>query len=240
MTDFRPSLIGSGSGIEQNHYRLFGVYPALVTNIVDPDNQGRVEIELPWTVEDDSTQARSWARLVTFMAGAERGSWFIPEVEDEVLVAFIAGDPRWPIVTGSLWNGVDAPPETMDSAGENNLRSITSRSGHTLTFDDTSGAEKIEVVTQGGHVLNLDDGSGGEIVLTHSGGSEIKINSSGTISITALNQVKVDAPAGMTVTTPMLTVDAPYSKFSGVVKAETVITNAVVSSSYTPGAGNVW
>ena len=89
-------------------------------------------------------------------------------------------------------------------------------------------------------MLNLDDGSGGEITLTHSGGSEIKIDASGTISITALNKVEVEAPAGMNVTTSMLTVDAALAKFSGVVKAETVITNAVVSSSYTPGAGNVW
>ncbi len=240
MTSFRPSLAGLGAGTEQERYRLYGVYPALVTDVVDPDNQGRVEVEFPWTSEEDSSQAHAWARLATFMAGGERGSWFIPEVDDEVLVTFVAGDPRWPVVIGSLWNGVDETPEAMDTAGDNNIRSITSRSGHKLTFDDTSGAEKVEVVTQGGHILNLDDGSGGEITLRHSGGSEIKIDASGTISITALNQVKVDAPAGMNVTTSMLTVDAPLSKFSGVVKAETVITNAVVSSTYTPGAGNVW
>jgi uncharacterized protein involved in type VI secretion and phage assembly len=220
-------------------HRLHGVYPALVEKVTDPDEQGRVLVKLPWIAEDDMSGAMAWARLATLMAGGGRGSWFIPEKGDEVLVAFIAGDPRWPVVVGALWNGVDAPPETMDGAGENNLRSITSRSGHKLTFDDTSGAEKVEIVTKGQHQLTLDDQSR-EIVLRHSGGAEIKIDQSGTVSIRALNRVEVDAPAGMTVTAAQLSVDAPISKFSGVVKAETVITNAVVSSSYTPGAGNVW
>jgi len=219
--------------------RLFGVYPALVVDVADPLDQGRVRVELPWVAEDDSGQASAWARLATFMAGPDRGSWFVPEPQDEVLLAFVAGDSRWPVVVGALWNGADAPPETMDGGGENNLRSITSRAGHKLTFD-TSGAEKVEIRTNGGHTLTLDDASGGEITLRHSGGAEIKIESSGTISVTALNRVTVDAPAGLSVSAAMVTVDAGMSTFSGVVKADTVITNAVISSSYTPGAGNVW
>jgi len=220
-------------------HRLHGVYPALVRDVADPDGQGRVQIELPWVAEDDGPQALVWARLSTMMAGADRGTWFIPEPGDEVLVAFLAADPRWPVVVGALWNGIDAPPETMDGGGENNLRSITSRSGHKLTFDDTSGAEVVQIETQGGHTVTLDDG-GREIVVAHSGGAEIKIESSGTITVTALNEVKIDAPAGLKVSAAMVTVDAGISKFSGVVKADTVITNSVVSSSYTPGAGNVW
>ncbi len=85
----------------------------------------------------------------------------------------------------------------------------------------------------------LDDGNT-EITLTHSGGAEIKIDASGTVSITAVNKVTIDAPAGLDVSAAMVTVNAAMSKFSGVVQADTVITNAVVSSSYTPGAGNVW
>jgi uncharacterized protein involved in type VI secretion and phage assembly len=220
-------------------HRLEGVYPALVRDVADPDGQGRVQIELPWVADDDGPQALAWARIATLMAGADRGTWFIPEPGDEVLVAFVAADPRWPVVVGALWNGVDAPPETMDGGGENNLRTITSRSGHKLTFDDTSGAEVVQLETQGGHIVTLDDGNR-EIVVAHSGGAEIKIESSGTISITALNEVKIDAPAGLKVSAAMVTVDAGMSKFSGVVKADTVITNSVVSSSYTPGAGNVW
>lgn len=218
--------------------RLYGVYPALVTSVQDPDNQGRVQIRLPFVEENDGATALAWARLATLMAGGDRGSWFIPEVDDEVLVAFTAGDPRRPVVIGALWNGVDAPPESMDSA--NNVRSLTSRSGHKLTFDDTAGAEKLELRTQGGHTFTLDDAAGGTVTLTHSNGATVKIDAAGNIEITANVKVKVTAPAGLDVTAAMVTVDAAMSTFSGVVKADTVITNSVVSSSYTPGAGNIW
>lgn len=218
--------------------RLYGVYPALVTDVQDPDNQGRVQVKLPFVEESDGGSALAWARLATMMAGADRGTWFIPEVDDEVLVAFTAGDPRRPVVIGALWNGVDAPPETMDSA--NNVRSVTSRSGHKLTFDDTAGAEKVELKTNGGHTFTLDDAAGGTVTLTHSNGATIKIDAAGNIEITANVKVKINAPAGLDVTAAMVTVNAAMSSFSGVVKADTVITNSVVSASYTPGAGNVW
>ncbi len=218
--------------------RLVGVYPALVTDVQDPDGQGRVRVNLPFVNGMEGPQAAPWARLATFMAGADRGSWFIPEVNDEVLVAFLAGDPRHPVVIGALWNGVDTPPETMDSG--NNLRSLTSRSGHRLLFDDTAAQEKVVLETQGGHRLTLDDASGGTITLEHSNGASLKIDTSGTVSITALNQIKMEAPAGLKISAATVNVDAGISTFSGVVKADTVISNAVVSSSYTPGAGNIW
>ncbi len=218
--------------------RLYGVYPALVTDVQDPDNQGRVQVKLPFVEESDGGSALAWARLATMMAGGDRGTWFIPEVDDEVLVAFTAGDPRRPVVIGALWNGVDAPPETMDSA--NNVRSVTSRSGHKLTFDDTAGAEKVELKTKGGHTFTLDDAAGGTVTLTHSNGATIKIDAVGNIEITANVKVKINAPAGLDVTAAMVTVNAAMSTFSGVVKADTVITNSVVSASYTPGAGNIW
>ena len=218
--------------------RLVGVYPALVTDVQDPDRQGRVQVSLPFVNGAEGPQAAAWARLATFMAGADRGSWFIPEVNDEVLVAFLAGDARHPIVIGALWNGVDTPPETMDA--DNNRRSITSRSGHRLLFDDTNGSEKVVLETQGGDRLTLDDAAGGTVTLEHSNGATIRIDNTGTVSIRANNRVRIDAPSGVQVSAAMVTVDAAISTFSGVVKADTVITNAVVSASYTPGAGNVW
>ena len=221
-----------------DRHRLYGVYPAQVTDVQDPDAQGRVQIRLPFVEESDGASALAWARLATLMAGGERGSWFIPEVDDEVLVAFVGGDPRRPVVIGALWNGVDTPPETMDS--DNNLRSFTSRSGHKLSFDDTAGAEKVVLETQGGHTLTLDDAAGGTVTLEHSNGAKIKIDVVGNIDITANVKVKVQAPAGLDITAAMVTVDAAMSKFSGVVKADTIITNSVVSASYTPGAGNIW
>ena len=224
--------------LSQGPERLVGVYPALVTDVQDPDGQGRVKVSLPFVNGAEGPQAAAWARLATFMAGADRGSWFIPEVNDEVLVAFLAGDARHPVVIGALWNGVDAPPETMDA--DNNLRSITSRSGHRLLFDDTAAAERVVLETAGGHRLTLDDASGGTVTLEHSNGASMTIDSSGTVAITAVNRITMDAPSGLQITASMVTVDAGISTFSGVVKADTVITNSVVSASYTPGAGNVW
>lgn len=218
--------------------RLFGVYPAVVKDVQDPDGQGRVKVELPLLAAGDASPAQAWARLATMMAGADRGTWFIPEPDDEVLVAFAAGDPSRPVVVGALWNGADAPPETMDS--NNNLRSVTSRSGHNLTFDDTTGAEKVVVETQGGHTLTLDDAAGGTVTLEHSNGAKVTIDVSGKVEITANSRVVVNAAAQLSVTAAMVQVDAAMSNFSGVVKCDTLITNAVVSSSYTPGAGNVW
>ena len=218
--------------------RLFGVYPALVRDVQDPEGQGRVKLELPFLAAADAAPAQAWARLATMMAGGGRGTWFIPEPDDEVLVAFAAGDPSHPIVIGALWNGADAAPETMDA--DNNIRSITSRAGHRVTLDDTAGAAKVKIETANGHVFNLDDAGGGTCTLQHSGGASITIDASGKVEITATSRVVVNAPAQLQVTAGMVQVDAAMSRFSGVVQCDTLITNAVVSASYTPGAGNVW
>jgi uncharacterized protein involved in type VI secretion and phage assembly len=217
--------------------RLYGVYPAIVRDVQDPQRQGGVKIELPFVEGNDSSAAQAWARLASFMAGGDRGSWFIPEPGDEVLVAFYGGDPRRPVVIGALWNGSDAPPEIMRP--NNDIRAFTSRSGHKLTFDDTTGAARVRVTTAGGHELTLDDAAGGTMTLRHSGGSSIRFDAAGNISITANTNVQVDA-AQVMVSAAMVSVDAPMTTFSGVVQAETVITNSVVSAAYTPGAGNVW
>lgn len=217
---------------------LHDVHIAIVTDLNDPKSLGRVKVKFPWMPRAEETAV--WARIATLMAGGDRGTWFIPEVDDEVLVAFVAGDPASPVVLGGLWNGAQTPPETMDGAGNNDIRSVTSRAGHKLTFDDTAGQERVEITTQGGHTVTLDDAAGGTITIAHSNGAKIEIDASGSVKVTANARVTVDAPAQVNVTTGMLNVDAAMSKFSGVVKCETLITNAVVSSSYTPGAGNVW
>ena len=130
--------------------RWFGVYPALVDDVRDPDGQGRVRVRLPWAADAGGAAYLAWARQATLMAGDQRGTWFVPEPGDEVLVAFEAGDPRRPFVLGALWNGTDATPETMDGAGRNNVRVIHSRSGHQIRLDDTAGAEKVVIQTNGG------------------------------------------------------------------------------------------
>src|SRR5207253_3442312 len=97
--------------------RWYGVYPALVSDIKDPDGQGRVKITLPWSPDTDGSRYETWARVATLMGGNNRGSWFIPDVNDEVLGVLEGGDPRRPYVIGGLWNGSDTPPDAMDGAG---------------------------------------------------------------------------------------------------------------------------
>jgi uncharacterized protein involved in type VI secretion and phage assembly len=216
---------------------FYGVYPAVVVDVVDPDGQGRVRVRLPWAPDTDGESSELWARLATLMAGDNRGSWFVPDVDDEVLLAFEAGDPRRPYVVGGLWNGRDRPPDSMDPAGDNHRKTLRSRSGVTVTLDDTPGAETLTLETPGGQRITLRDGPGSLTALDANGNS-VTLDTSG-ISVTAAAKVSVSA-GSVEVSAGMVSVNAGMSKFSGVVQADTVITNAVVSASYTPGAGNIW
>lgn len=127
---------------ENRSSKIYGVVTAIVTNNKDPENMGRVKVNYPWLAENDESH---WARIATMMAGNDRGTYFIPEVEDEVLVAFEHGDIHYPYIIGALWNGKDKVHEN-NSDGKNNLRVIKSRSGHKVIFDDTEGNEKITVI----------------------------------------------------------------------------------------------
>ncbi|MDA8018126.1 MAG: phage baseplate assembly protein V [Thermoanaerobaculia bacterium] len=217
--------------------RFYGVYAAVVIDVVDGDDQGRVRIRLPWSPDADGSRYEAWARLATMMAGQDRGSWFVPDPDDEVLVAFEAGDPRRPYVVGALWNGQDAPPASMDGAGRNEIKRLRSRSGVTVTLDDASGQERLTLETPGGQTVELRDGPG-EIELRDQNGNTVKLEPAG-VTVNAAAKVTVQAST-VEITAGQVTVSAGLSRFSGVVQADTVITNAVVSSSYTPGAGNIW
>jgi uncharacterized protein involved in type VI secretion and phage assembly len=216
--------------------RLFGVYPALVTDIKDPAGSGRIKVKLPWMPDDDGGY-EVWARRAVLMAGNHRGTWFMPDAQDEVLVAFEGGDPRLPIIIGALWNGKDAPPESMDGAGNNYLKTIRSRNGVKISLDDTDGQEKLTLETPGGQRLTLRDGPG-TVEIQDSNGNSVKLEGAG-VTITAAAKLTIRAGT-LEINAGMVTVNAGLSKFSGVVKSDTNITNATVSSSYTPGAGNIW
>ncbi|HEV2817337.1 MAG TPA: phage baseplate assembly protein V [Allosphingosinicella sp.] len=216
--------------------RWYGVAPALVTDISDPDGQGRVKLKLPWSPDGGGGQGyEAWARIATLFAGNNRGSWFIPDVGDEVLAAFEHGDPRRPYVLGGLWNGKDRPPESITS--RNYKKVIRSRNGVKITLDDQDGQESLKLETPGGQKLTMKDGPGA-VTIEDSNGNSVKLETSG-ITVTAAAKVTVNA-SQVAVSAGMVTVDAGMSKFSGVVQADTVIANSVVSASYTPGAGNIW
>lgn len=222
--------------METRPRRYYGVYPALVTDIADPDGQGRVKVQLPWSPDGNGGGYNVWARLATLMAGNNRGTWFIPDVDDEVLVTFEAGDPRRPYVVGALWNGQDVPPESMDGAGENNIKSIVSRQGIRITLDDSSGQESLTLETPQQRIV-VDDGAR-SVEISDANGNTVLMDSSG-VTVTASAKVTVNGST-MEVNAGMVTVNAGMSKFSGVVQADAVIANSVIGASYTPGAGNVW
>jgi uncharacterized protein involved in type VI secretion and phage assembly len=216
----------------------YGAYPALVRDIKDPDGQGRVKVSLPWSPDGGGASYEAWARLATPMAGTNRGFWFIPDVNDEVLVVFVGGNPRHPCVVGALWNGQDAPPESMDGAGNNYKKVLRSRNGVQVTLDDQNGQEAFICETPGGQRVTLTDGPQPLVEIVDSNGNSMKLEAAG-ITVTASAKVTVNA-SQVAVSAGMVTVDAGMSKFSGVVQADTVICNSIVSASYTPGAGNIW
>ncbi len=171
--------------------RFFGVVVGVVTNNQDPENMHRVKVRFPWLSNDVESH---WARVVASMAGNSRGTYFLPEVEDEVLVAFEHGRVDYPYVLGCLWNGKDAAPETNDD-GENNHRTIKSRSGHVLRFSDKSGNETIEIIDKSEkNKVKIDTGNNS---ITIEADADITIKSStGKITMQA-NGVEIKSDMGV-------------------------------------------
>ena len=164
------------------------------------------------------------------------GSWFIPDVGDEVLVAFEHGDPRRPYVLGGLWNGQDPPPaDAIDR--QNTKKVIRSRNGVKITLDDSDGQETLRLETPGGQKVTLKDGPG-TVTIEDSNGNSVKLETAG-ITVTAAAKVTVNATQ-VAVSAGMVTVDAGMSRFSGVVQCDTMIATTVIGTTYTPGAGNIW
>jgi uncharacterized protein involved in type VI secretion and phage assembly len=209
--------------------RYFGVYPAIVTDLVDPENVGRIEVKFPW-LGTGGESVRAWATLLTPYADNDQGFEMLPEPDSQVVVAFEAGNLERPYIVGACWNGRESLPESP--AAPNNKRLIKTRSGSVLEFDDTEGAPKITVKTSGGHELVLDDGAM-EVKLSHSNGCVLKMNAGGQVEILANSTVEVTAAT--------VNVHAATANFDGMVTCTTLVASAgVVSPSYTPGAGNVW
>jgi uncharacterized protein involved in type VI secretion and phage assembly len=180
------------SGNQQGSEKTYGIVVGIVTNNQDPDKLGRVKVKFPWLSDD---QESWWARIASPMAGAGRGAYFLPEVNDEVLVAFEHGDMRFPYVLGALWNGKDAPPTTNDD-GQNNIREIKSRSGHIVRLDDTKGQEKIEIIDKTGSNSFTVSSSDNTITLTCNG--RMKLQAVG-IDISSQTDVNIEAQTTMAV-----------------------------------------
>ena len=194
---------------EEQAGRIYGVVVGIVTNNQDGDSLGRVKVRFPWLSDRDESH---WARVAAPMAGKERGIYFLPEVDDEVLVVFEHGDVRFPYVLGALWNGKEPPPG-KNQDGKNNLRLIKSRSGHTIKLNDEAGKEQIEIVDKSEKNRIVFDTtrntititSDQDIVLSASKGTikldaqKIELNSSADTKIEAGAKMDVKAEATMTI-----------------------------------------
>ena len=203
---------------------IFGGVIGIVTNVNDPDNLGRVKVKFPWLAEDANVES-NWARIATDSAGKERGIYFLPEVNDEVLVIFEHGNPNYPMVIGGLWNGKDTPPEKNSAAhvgGQTNHRMIVSRLGHRIVFDDSNDKKSIliEDLTKKNSIEidsvrnNIDIIADGNLNINVRGnitlkaGGNIEMTAQANIRATAISmefeasaEFKVDAKASMTMKT---------------------------------------
>jgi uncharacterized protein involved in type VI secretion and phage assembly len=170
-----------------------GVAIAVVTNNNDPEKLGRVKVKYPWRQGEDES---FWARMVTFMGGNDRGGYFLPEVDDEVVIAFENGDIDHPIVIGALWSQKLKPPDCNDD-GKNNRRMIKSRSGHKVVLDDTNGKEKIQIIDKSGSNFMTIDTSRNTITISSQQDIELKADN-GRISLEA-RQIEVKSQTTATI-----------------------------------------
>jgi uncharacterized protein involved in type VI secretion and phage assembly len=201
-------LIELLAGGDRGDGRVNGVVTATVTDNHDPEKIGRVRLRFPWLGDGTETW---WARVAAPTAGDARGAWLLPEVGDEVLVAFEHGDPRFPYVLGGLWNKDQPPPEDVDDGGADH-RSLTSRSGHVVRLDDTDGDEKIEIVDKTGDnklvITSKDNGleisvQGDIRIASASGkvsieGSDVEIKATGSASVQAGSGLDLKSDASAT------------------------------------------
>lgn len=165
---------------------IYGVVVAIVTNNNDPDMQGRVTLKFPWLSEDYESD---WARLTQLGAGPSAGAVFIPEVNDEVLVAFEFGDVRRPYVVGSLYNGQDKPSlgSGLFNQGKVKRSGFVSRKGHRLVFFDDAGNSGIALISSDSKLrvaLNETDG-------------EIRIHCDGKVTLESQGEMKLSSQAGL-------------------------------------------
>lgn len=198
--------------------RFYGVTVGIVTNNQDPGGLGRVKVKLPWLSEEHESH---WARLLTPMAGPERGLYCLPEVDDEVLVAFEHGQVEFPYVLGGLWNGKDKPPEQNDD-GQNNKRTLKSRSGHVITLDDTQGQEKIVIRDKTGKNEIVIDSAKNSLTIKVQG--DFSVEAQGKISLKSAQDLAVESQANSQVKGSQLALE-------GTAKAELKAPNVSLNGS---------
>lgn len=180
-----PVSIEEMSAVAEEDNRIYGVAIAQVISNVDMNGLGRVQLQLPWLPD-----LQPWARVAVLLAGDNRGTYFIPQIGDEVLVAFNQGDVREPYVIGCLWNGQDRPPASgpTDPTAK---RIIRTPLGHVLEFDDI--LQSIKITTNMEQKVQLT--ATGIEISTSGGTASVKLDSSGSITIQGAQSIALKAPS---------------------------------------------
>lgn len=169
--------------------KIYGVIIAIVSDNNDPEKLGRVRISFPSL---SGERVEYWAQYAVLMAGKETGTYFLPEIGEQVIVSFENGEISRPFILGSLWNSADKPPE-VESGDENNIRMIKSRSGHIIRLDDTDSKEKIEIIDKSGKNLIIFD------------------TAENTLTIKAEKNIKIEAAEGIDLSSKALKISADDS-----------------------------
>jgi uncharacterized protein involved in type VI secretion and phage assembly len=218
---------------------LYASFLAQVVSVQDPDNLSRVQVRLLNYDGVSQQDAPIWARVALPFAGSNRGVFMLPDVDDEVLVQFVNGDSRFPVVVGGLWNGNAQAPDSLGGDRVDRWM-IVSKAGSKISIKEpTSGQPTISFETPGGVTGTLTDESGGKIELSLSGGTTTLTMDSSGVSVQTGSKVQVQATQ-VEVNSGQVTVNAAISKFSGMVQCDIMQATTVIATTYTPGAGNVW
>jgi len=196
--DLRGLLEGRVKSVEEEvegtRTRVHGLTLGTVTSVIDPKFLGRVKVSFPWL---SASVDSAWARIATAWAGGSRGTYLLPEVGDEVVVAFLHGDLKHPYIVGFVWNDTARPPEVSPLLER---RELKSKSGHKVMFDDLPGLWSLTLESHGGHTVKLDDTAGAmKISITDSSlNLSIVLDSvSGKIMIeSAIGDIALSAPLG--------------------------------------------
>lgn len=187
--------------------KYYGVVQAIVTDVEDQHGkEGRVKVQFPWFDDQMETE---WCRVRQSYAGNGYGAFFVPEKGDEVLVAFIHGDMRLPVILGGLYNGKDKPPSFRSSSQDQKM--IRTKGQHELLFDDSQGKERVRIKTKSGHTADLSDFEK-KLTLQSSGGQSIVVDDSAkTITVqTSGKSITINGTSGeIKVTGQSVTIEAP-------------------------------
>lgn len=207
MPNFLDAITGTST--DPNQHKIYGVVVGKVTDNQDPQGLYRVKVKYPMQM-NSGDESSYWARICTFGAGKDRGMFNLPEVDDEVLIAFDKGEIMQPYIIGTVWNSDSTVhlENKKDGAqkGKNNKRTYKSRSGHILEFsdDEENKKEYIELKTKAGHYLILDDTDGAlkceikdskseNLLLLDTTNKKITLQTdSGDMLIKAKNEIKIE------------------------------------------------